>query len=97
MNPSARRSPTSSAFQASAPRRSNSSSRNLEKPTDLDELVGSATTDAQKIELYTASRLTIAPDSRAERGYLDLLAGRLQLPDALVEHVEATVSQATKA
>lgn len=69
----------------------------LEKPTDLDELVGSATTDAQKIELYTASRLTIAPDSRAERGYLDLLAGRLQLPDALVEHVEATVSQATKA
>ncbi|RVD52666.1 tellurite resistance TerB family protein, partial [Mesorhizobium sp. M2D.F.Ca.ET.140.01.1.1] len=32
--------------------------------------------------------------TRAERGYLDLLAGRLGLPDALVDHVEATVSAA---
>ncbi|TIQ53563.1 MAG: DUF533 domain-containing protein, partial [Mesorhizobium sp.] len=39
-------------------------------------------------------RLTIDPDTRAERGYLDLLAGRLGLPDALVDHVEATVSAA---
>ena len=51
----------------------------------------------RSVELYTASRLAIEPDSRAERGYLDLLAGRLQLPDALVDHVEATVSQATSA
>lgn len=66
----------------------------LEKPLDLDELIGLATTEAQRVELYTASRLTIEPDSRAERGYLDLLAGRLQLPDALVDHIEATVSAA---
>lgn len=66
----------------------------LERPLDLDTLVASAHTDAQKLELYTASRLTIDPDTRAERGYLDLLAGRLGLPDALVDHVEATVSAA---
>ncbi|MET2830446.1 tellurite resistance TerB family protein [Mesorhizobium shangrilense] len=66
----------------------------LERPLDLDALVASAHTDAQKLELYTASRLTIDPDTRAERGYLDLLAGRLGLPDALVDHVEATVSAA---
>ena len=54
-------------------------------------MVAAAQTEAQKVELYTASRLTIDPDTRAERGYLDLLAGRLQLPDALVDHVEATV------
>ncbi|MBZ9677548.1 tellurite resistance TerB family protein [Mesorhizobium sp. ES1-1] len=66
----------------------------LESPLDLDTLVAGATTDAQKLELYTASRLTIDPDTRAERGYLDLLAGRLGLPDALVDHVEATVSAA---
>ncbi|MGH6806120.1 MAG: DUF533 domain-containing protein, partial [Ensifer adhaerens] len=41
-----------------------------------------------------ASRLAIEPESRAERGYLDLLAGRLGLPDALVDHIEATVSSA---
>ncbi len=66
----------------------------LAAPLDLDEIVKSAKTEAQKVELYTASRLTIDPDTRAERGYLDLLAGRLGLPDALVDHVEATVSAA---
>jgi uncharacterized membrane protein YebE (DUF533 family) len=64
----------------------------LERPLDLDELVAAAKTEAQKVELYTASRLAIEADSRAERGYLDLLAGRLGVPDALVDHVEATVS-----
>jgi uncharacterized membrane protein YebE (DUF533 family) len=66
----------------------------LEKPLDLDAIVASARTEAQKVEIYTASRLTIDPDTRTERGYLDLLAGRLGLPDALIDHVEATVSAA---
>jgi len=66
----------------------------LERPFNLDELVAAARTDAQKVELYTASRLAIEPETRAERGYLDMLAGRLRLPDALVDHVEATVSAA---
>jgi len=60
----------------------------------IDDLVSAVQTDAQKLELYTASRLTIDPDTRVERGYLDLLAGRLKLPDALIDHVEATVSAA---
>jgi uncharacterized membrane protein YebE (DUF533 family) len=68
--------------------------RELSQPTDLDALVAAAETEEQRVELYTASRLTIEPDSRAERGYLDLLAGRLGLPDALVDHIEATVSSA---
>ncbi|HTV71142.1 MAG TPA: tellurite resistance TerB family protein [Rhizobiaceae bacterium] len=67
----------------------------LDRAVDLDALVAAAKTDAQKLELYTASRLAIDPDSRAERGYLDQLAGRLGLPDALVDHVEATVKAAT--
>ncbi|MDN2567284.1 tellurite resistance TerB family protein [Aquibium sp. A9E412] len=66
----------------------------LERPIDLDEVVAAAQTDAQKVELYTASRLAIEPDTRAERGYLDMLAGRLKLPDPLIDHVEATVSAA---
>jgi uncharacterized membrane protein YebE (DUF533 family) len=68
--------------------------RELALPTDIDALVASAVTEEQRVELYTASRLTIEPDSRAERGYLDLLAGRLGLADALVDHIEATVSSA---
>lgn len=66
----------------------------LEKPVDLDGLVAAAQTDAQKAELYTASRIAIEPKTRAERGYLDLLAGRLRLPDALVDHIESTVAAA---
>lgn len=66
----------------------------LERPVDIDQLVGAAQTDAQKVEIYTASRLAIDPESRAERGYLDMLAGRLKLPDVLVDHVEATVASA---
>jgi uncharacterized membrane protein YebE (DUF533 family) len=65
----------------------------LARPVDLDALVAAARTDAQKAELYTASRIAIEPKTRAERGYLDMLAGRLQLPDALVDHIEATVSE----
>ena len=68
--------------------------RELEAPVDLDAIIGAADTEAKKVELYTASRLAIEPQTRAERGYLDLLAGRLQLPDALIDHIEATVSQA---
>lgn len=67
----------------------------LAKPVDMDVLVSSAQSEAQRVELYTASRLAIEPSSRAERGYLDMLAGRLSLPDALVDHIEATVSGAT--
>lgn len=66
----------------------------LAKPIDLDTLVASAKTEEQKVEIYTASRLTIEPDTRTERGYLDMLAGRLGLPDALVDHIEATVASA---
>ena len=61
----------------------------------LDDAIHFSTgPEEQKVELYTATRLTIDPDTRAERGYLDLLAGRLGLPDALLDHIDATVSAA---
>ena len=66
----------------------------LANPVDLDAIIAAATTEEQRVELYTASRLAIEPESRAERGYLDLLAGRLGLADGLVDHIEATVSAA---
>ena len=66
----------------------------LANPVDLDVIVAAAATEEQRVELYTASRLAIEPETRAERGYLDLLAGRLGLADGLVDHIEATVSAA---
>ncbi|WP_343314330.1 tellurite resistance TerB family protein [Brucella sp. BE17] len=66
--------------------------KELADPVDIDALVAAAVTEEQKVELYTASRLAVDPDSRAERGYLDMLAGRLGLADALIDHIDATVS-----
>lgn len=67
----------------------------LKKPIDLESIVSGAQTEAQKVELYTAARLAVDADSRAERGFLDQLAGRLGLEDALIDHIEATVKSAT--
>ena len=60
----------------------------IERPITLDEVVASATTRQRAVEIYAASRLAIEPDSAAERGYLALLAARLDLDDALVESIE---------
>jgi uncharacterized membrane protein YebE (DUF533 family) len=64
----------------------------LESPVSLDDVVASATTQQRAIELYTASRLAIEPDSAAERGYLALLAARLGLEDELVASIEREVA-----
>lgn len=65
-------------------------------PTDLGEIVAAARNEEQRVEIYTASRLAINPDTRAERGYLDMLAGRLGLADGLVDHIDATVAAASR-
>lgn len=64
----------------------------LNKPVNLDDIVREAQSEEQRVEIYTAARLTIDPETRAERGFLDQLAGRLNLPDALVDHIEANVA-----
>ncbi len=66
----------------------------LENPVDIGKLAAAARTDAQKVELYTVSRLAVDADNRSDRGYLDMLAGRLNLPSPLVDHIEATISSA---
>lgn len=66
----------------------------LAAPLDVDALANAAQSEEQKVELFTAARLAVSLDTRAERGFLDMLAGRLNLPDALVDHIEATVSAA---
>jgi uncharacterized membrane protein YebE (DUF533 family) len=59
----------------------------LERPVDVQVLVGAATTQERAVELYTASLLAIEVDTPAERGYLAMLAGALGLPEELVAHI----------
>jgi uncharacterized membrane protein YebE (DUF533 family) len=67
----------------------------LETPVPLDDVVAAATTPQRALEIYTASRLAIEPDSPAERGYLALLAARLHLEDELVAQVERQVGSSS--
>lgn len=69
----------------------------LMRPTGLDALAAEAKTEAQRVELYTASRLAVDPDQPAERDYLAGLAAKLGLPQSLTDHVEVTVRSAQAA
>jgi uncharacterized membrane protein YebE (DUF533 family) len=63
----------------------------LVDPIDVDALVSAARTDAQKVQLYMASRLAVRAVSPEERHYLETLARALKLPPALIDHVEGCV------
>lgn len=68
----------------------------LESPVDLGTLVSAATTPEIAAEIYTASVLAIEVDTAAERGYLAMLAARLELPDELVDAIHAEVDGASR-
>lgn len=68
----------------------------LRAPLDVDAVAKAASTPEEAAEIYTASLLAIDVDSPAERGYLALLAARLKLDDALVQHLHVTVEGATE-
>ena len=66
----------------------------LRGPLDVDAVAREARNPEQAAAIYTASLLAIDVDSPAERGYLAMLAARLRLEDALVQHLHATVEEA---
>lgn len=67
----------------------------LRKPLDVDAVARAAATPEEAASIYTASLLAIDVDNASERAYLGLLAARLNLDDALVKHLHATVEGAT--
>ncbi|WP_035478480.1 tellurite resistance TerB family protein [Aliagarivorans taiwanensis] len=62
-------------------------------PVDMDAIVASATCPEVAAEIYAASLLAIEVDSAAERAYLSMLAARLNLPQGLVNEIEAQMAQ----
>ncbi len=66
----------------------------LGKPLDIEAVAAEAKTPEQAAEIYAASLLAIDPSGPAERGYLGLLAARLKLDPALVEHLHASIAEA---
>ena len=68
----------------------------LRAPLDVDAVAGSARSPEEAAEIYAASLLAIDVDNAAERGYLAMLAARLKLDEALVQHLHANVAAATQ-
>jgi uncharacterized membrane protein YebE (DUF533 family) len=66
----------------------------LRKPLDIEAIARGARTPEEAASIYTASLLAIDVDNAAERGYLAMLAARLNLDDALVKHLHETVESA---
>lgn len=67
----------------------------LDAPLDVGRIAGLARTPEEAAEIYTASLLAIDPTGPAEKGYLAMLAARLNLPAGLVDHLHAKVAQVT--
>ncbi len=63
-------------------------------PASIDDLNNAATTPELALQVYTAARIAIEPDSMKEKAFLMNLAVALNLDDAQVAHVEAAATGA---
>lgn len=68
----------------------------LSKPLDVEAVAAGATSPEAAAEIYAASLLAIDADGPAEKGYLGMLAARLDLPPGLADHLHANVQAASE-
>ncbi|WP_414832551.1 tellurite resistance TerB family protein [Afifella sp. YEN Y35] len=65
----------------------------MRRPLSIDDLVERTPNQEVATEVYAASLLAIDPDHPAERAYLDMLAARLGLPEALTHEVRRATDE----
>ena len=61
----------------------------LNNPASIDELSAGVTNQTEALQLYTAARVSIEPDTSAEQQFLAVLADRLGITPDLRAHVDA--------
>ncbi|MBK1624709.1 tellurite resistance TerB family protein [Afifella marina] len=65
----------------------------MRRPLSIDDLVERTPNQEVATEVYAASLLAIDPDHPAEKAYLDMLAARLGLPEALTQEVRRATDE----
>lgn len=65
----------------------------MQRPLSVDRIAALARDQEQAAELYLAARVAIDPDHPDERAFLSSLAQALNLPGALVGHLDTQVAQ----
>jgi uncharacterized membrane protein YebE (DUF533 family) len=66
----------------------------IQNPASVDDLAGAVTSPQEAVQVYTAARLAIDPDTNAEAGFLKELADRLGVDATLAGHIDATAHAA---
>jgi uncharacterized membrane protein YebE (DUF533 family) len=61
----------------------------LDAPFDPNRIAGLARNPAEAAQIYAASLLAVDPNGPAEKGYLAMLAARLELDAGLIAHLHA--------
>lgn len=61
----------------------------LNNPASVDELVAGVRDEAEALQLYTAARVAIEPDTRGEQEFLYVLSSRLGITEDLRAHIDA--------
>lgn len=69
--------------------------RELNNPASVEDLINSSRSREEDVQIYTAARIAIDPDTDAEQRFLALLGKSLGLEEELLQHVNATARQAT--
>jgi uncharacterized membrane protein YebE (DUF533 family) len=66
----------------------------LNNPASVEDLAAAASTPEQAVQVYTAARIAINPDSPAEKQFLAALASALGIDGKLAQHIDATTRAA---
>ncbi|MEO1543048.1 MAG: tellurite resistance TerB family protein [Pseudomonadota bacterium] len=61
----------------------------LNNPISIDEIASKVGSKEQAVQVYTAARIAIDPDTYGERAFLSDLAGRLGIEPELAAHIDA--------
>jgi uncharacterized membrane protein YebE (DUF533 family) len=65
----------------------------LDAPLDVGRIAALAGSEAEAVQLYTASLLVVDEANPAEKGYLAMLAARMNLDQALVDNLHAEAAR----
>jgi uncharacterized membrane protein YebE (DUF533 family) len=61
----------------------------INQPATADDLANAVSSPAQAIQVYTAARIAVDPDSEEEHKFLVALADRLSIDSKLASHIDA--------
>ena len=65
----------------------------LDAPLDVGRIAGLARSEAEATQLYAATLLVVDEQSPAEKGYLAMLAARMNMDQGLVDHLHAEAAR----